>query len=214
MLVNLLPRDGWDWARKGRLVRPPRFVTEEMDGFKDGLREIVPTKLKECLVRKDDLKRNKDENLLLISKFVKEGSLGELFWKEFVVNEWEEDALLDKWVKYWLDIWEYINAKELDKIKIEYNDGQWKEDDLQKAMEYPIEDLYPSDRKLRKSGRTLIGKCPFHEERTGSFTIYTDENHWYCYGACQEGGDSISFLMKLKSLDFKSAVRELLYGHC
>lgn len=61
---------------------------------------------------------------------------------------------------------------------------------------------------LRKAGRNLLGLCPFHREKTPSFTVSPDKQMFYCYG-CSEGGDAFSFLMKLNHLTFPEAVREL-----
>jgi len=59
---------------------------------------------------------------------------------------------------------------------------------------------------LRKRGRHFIGLCPFHSERTPSFTVSQDKNLFYCFG-CQESGDSISFLMKMDHIGFAEAVQ-------
>lgn len=61
---------------------------------------------------------------------------------------------------------------------------------------------------LRKAGRNLLGLCPFHQEKTPSFTVSPDKQMFYCYG-CSEGGDVFSFLMKLNHLTFPEALREL-----
>ena len=55
-------------------------------------------------------------------------------------------------------------------------------------------------RPLRKLG-SAPPNCPFHNEKTGSFTIYLDQNKFYCYG-CSAGVDAIDFVMKRDSVDF------------
>lgn len=50
--------------------------------------------------------------------------------------------------------------------------------------------------------------CPLHNEKTPSFTIYHDDNHYFCFG-CQEGGDNLKFLMKLKNMTFMEAINHL-----
>jgi hypothetical protein len=84
--------------------------------------------------------------------------------------------------------------------------GGISDQDIQDAMEVPIETLF--DGQLRKSGKTLIGLCPFHSEKHASFYIYPATNSYYCFG-CNCGGNSINFLMNLNGLDFKSAVKLL-----
>ena len=82
------------------------------------------------------------------------------------------------------------------------------EDDIAKAKEVPIEDLYGG--KLRRMGNKLVGNCPFHNEKTGSFTIYADQNKFYCYG-CSAGVDAIDFVMKRDNVDFLTAIRSLIH---
>lgn len=62
---------------------------------------------------------------------------------------------------------------------------------------------------LKQSGSRWKGNCPFHNERTPSFYFQPDKGLWHCFGACQEGGDILSFVMKLEGLSFAEALREL-----
>jgi DNA primase len=61
---------------------------------------------------------------------------------------------------------------------------------------------------LKKAGRNYLGLCPFHREKTPSFTVSPDKQMFYCFG-CSEGGNAVSFLMKLNHLTFPEAVRHL-----
>jgi len=61
---------------------------------------------------------------------------------------------------------------------------------------------------LRKRGRTFVGLCPFHSEKTPSFTVYPDNQSFYCFG-CTAGGEIITFTMRIENLDFAEAVRSL-----
>jgi DNA primase len=61
---------------------------------------------------------------------------------------------------------------------------------------------------LRQSGRRWTGLCPFHGERTPSFSVNAEEGLYYCFG-CQASGDAISFVRAVEHLDFADAVRHL-----
>ena len=64
--------------------------------------------------------------------------------------------------------------------------------------------------QLRKSGRNWSGFCPFHPNtRTPAFYVFPESQTWRCFGACSEGGDVFSFVMKKNGWDFKEALTEL-----
>lgn len=60
--------------------------------------------------------------------------------------------------------------------------------------------------ELRRAGANWVGRCPFHNEKTGSFTVHPRNNHWKCYG-CGEGGNAIDFVIKKKGCDFIEAAK-------
>ena len=72
----------------------------------------------------------------------------------------------------------------------------------------PVEDVIQSYVTLQKSGANLKGLCPFHSEKTPSFTVFTSTQNFYCFG-CHAGGDVISFIMKAENLDYPSAIEFL-----
>jgi DNA primase len=61
---------------------------------------------------------------------------------------------------------------------------------------------------LRRAGRSYKGLCPFHTEKTPSFTVTPDRQIWHCFG-CSKGGDVFAFLMELDKLTFPEALRAL-----
>jgi DNA primase len=61
---------------------------------------------------------------------------------------------------------------------------------------------------LRKQGKNYIGLCPFHEEKTPSFSVSSSKQMYYCFG-CQAGGNSITFLMELGKRSFSDVVLDL-----
>jgi DNA primase len=62
--------------------------------------------------------------------------------------------------------------------------------------------------KLRKAGKDFMGLCPFHREKTPSFTVSAEKQIFYCFG-CREGGNAISFIMKHENLTFVEALEHL-----
>lgn len=72
-----------------------------------------------------------------------------------------------------------------------------------------IEDVVSSYVPLKRAGsNNLKGLCPFHSERTPSFTVYKDTQSFYCFG-CGAGGDVINFIMRQENLDYISAAEFL-----
>jgi DNA primase len=61
---------------------------------------------------------------------------------------------------------------------------------------------------LKRSGRQFSGLCPFHEEKTPSFSVNAEEGIYYCFG-CQASGDAITFVRETEHLDFVEAVHRL-----
>lgn len=62
---------------------------------------------------------------------------------------------------------------------------------------------------VQKSGSSYKALCPFHNERTPSFAIFPETGRWYCFGACGDGGDVYTFLMRKENLDFREALQML-----
>lgn len=61
---------------------------------------------------------------------------------------------------------------------------------------------------LRKAGRNYVGLCPFHKEKTASFTVSPEKQIFYCFG-CHEGGNAVHFLAKYERLGFAEALESL-----
>ncbi|MBQ6878082.1 MAG: DNA primase [Oscillospiraceae bacterium] len=75
-------------------------------------------------------------------------------------------------------------------------------------MNCDIESVVSSYVQLRKRGRISTGLCPFHSEKTGSFTVYPESQSFYCFG-CGAGGDVIGFIRRIENLEYVEAIKFL-----
>lgn len=71
-----------------------------------------------------------------------------------------------------------------------------------------IESIISPYVNLRRRGKNLVGLCPFHNEKTPSFTVYPENGSFYCFG-CGVGGDVITFVRRMENLDYMEAVKQL-----
>lgn len=117
------------------------------------------------------------------------------------------------------NIWQHVNhltikektdqmvriLKRIDGRKAHFSKDSITDDDIARAKEKPIEELYDGQLFGRKK---KSGLCPFHQERTPSFYIFTKDNRFHCFG-CGVHGSSIDFVMKRDGVDFIAAVKSL-----
>jgi len=71
-----------------------------------------------------------------------------------------------------------------------------------------ITDVVSSYVNLKRRGKNMVGLCPFHNEKTGSFNLYPENGSFYCFG-CGAGGDVITFIRRIENLDYIEAVKFL-----
>ncbi len=72
----------------------------------------------------------------------------------------------------------------------------------------PIEDVVGQYVSLKRSGSNMFGLCPFHGEKTASFSVAPDKGIYYCFG-CHKGGGAVNFMMEVEGLSYPDAVRSL-----
>ena len=72
----------------------------------------------------------------------------------------------------------------------------------------PIEDVVGQYVTLKRSGSNMFGLCPFHGEKTASFSVAPDKGIYYCFG-CHKGGGPVNFMMEVEGLSYPDAVRAL-----
>ncbi len=71
-----------------------------------------------------------------------------------------------------------------------------------------IVDVISDKVALRKRGKNFLGLCPFHNEKTPSFTVSEDKQIYHCFG-CHNGGNVFKFLMEYEKISFIEAVQEI-----
>lgn len=86
------------------------------------------------------------------------------------------------------------------------------EETIQAVRDLPIEDVIGQYTKLKKNGPRLMGECPFHSERTPSFSVSPEKGLYYCF-SCQRGGNGIAFIREKENLSFIDAVKFLAERH-
>lgn len=179
----------------------------EIEMFSDGLEETIPAKLQEFMERQDFLWEEYKVENKIIEGLVFRGeidSFSQYFWTYWIELKFMEYVVINKWIRYYLELalkispstsWHLIKSDNVS------------DEDLRRAKASLIEDMY--DGNLRGIGQRLVGKCPFHEEKTPSFTIFRNDNRFFCFG-CQKRGDSIDFYMsKNKGISLKDAIQAL-----
>ena len=123
--------------------------------------------------------------------------------EEFQQNKWP--------IPSWLDLERTKLLRRIKEYEYRLRGGKSNSDigesEIRRAKDYPLTDLY--NEQTRRTGRLLVGRCPFHEEKSGSFTIYLLNNSWHCFG-CNRGGDSIDYCMAHDDLSFIEAIKKLI----
>ncbi len=84
-----------------------------------------------------------------------------------------------------------------------------KEESIKRLLDsISIVDVISDYVQLRKRGKNFVGLCPFHTEKTPSFSVSEEKGMFYCFG-CSEGGNTVSFLMKYEKYTFVDAIENL-----
>jgi len=162
-------------------------VTKAIDIFHDNLDEIA-----------DALVTNLDMDLETLEKEYLEASMPE-HWIAEEVKKLTIEERFGKRIRTLKHVQRAIHARDFPSVA----QNHITDADIERAKEYPIEELYPGD---LTRGTLKKGRCPFHSEKTASFFI--KNNRYRCYG-CGVYGDSIDFYQKLHNVTFKEAIRQL-----
>lgn len=121
------------------------------------------------------------------------------FWRE-VIKKWDGKKL-DEIQKHLMRLRRQLAIIQNRKEK----SSAITQEHIQQALAVSLKDIGRERLKLRRSGSNFVGLCPFHNERTPSFCIYTATNSFYCFG-CQRGGNVINFIRELEGLSFRETI--------
>ncbi|AET61797.1 DNA primase [Paenibacillus terrae] len=103
----------------------------------------------------------------------------------------------------------YLRAKEMKVVNMSAGQGNIPDDIIESVLQHhDIVDTVSKYVHLTKQGKYMKGLCPFHSEKTPSFTVTPDRQIFYCYG-CGAGGNAIKFMMEIEGLSFPEAVRTM-----
>lgn len=176
-----------------------RITDKELITTFPEVKYILPEKIKEQETEKQEIVDIMKKNLILIKHNISD-ELSIWFWKEWVkANEGVELLEVEKHIMRLKRLLFAISGKKTKNFITE--------EQVQQALVIPIENLI--NKPLRKCGKTLVGLCPFHEEKHPSFYIYLDTNSFYCFG-CNQGGNVINFVNLLYGYSFKEAIGFLI----
>jgi len=177
----------------------PRFTDKELLEIFPEVKEIIPKKIAELEEKREEFLDTLKKKLTLIKHRVSD-EFSQWFWREWVkITDGVELIKVEEHIGRLRRLLMVASGK---KPK-----GRLTEEQIQQALTVPIENLI--SQPLRRSGKALVGLCPFHNERHPSFFIYPETNSCWCYG-CNQGGNIINFLEILHGYSFKEAVWYLI----
>jgi len=182
--------------------QPPKYSDKELLELFPEAKEIIPLKIKEC---KAEIKEKEQEIATALEKIyaLKTDEFSEWFGEEIIRKFMMPDlAKLEK------NLFRLNHMKFLLNPNEQTSDHYKFEEKIETARQYPIAELARSKLELRQAGRNFVSLCPFHNEKTPSFYIYTDSGRFNCFG-CNANGDVINLTMALYGIEFKEAVEML-----
>jgi len=167
---------------------------ELINAFPEVQRDFILPKLRELEVEITTLKKAIKRQLQEI------GDMDDAWFVEEVIKAFNVSKLLELEARY-NRLGRYLPIKE--------SKGRLNPSAIERARTYPIvklaEELLGN---VKRCGSTYRGLCPFHQEKTPSFYLYSDSNRYHCFG-CQAHGDVIDLAQKLNNLSFVEAVNYL-----
>ena len=185
-----------------KMNNPPRTTLSEIEAFgREEVAEIAKEKLSNLEKRWVHFENVVKLKEPIYYKQVAETKEYSVTWLTAMVRLYEIGKKRDNFER-WYKYWDRLCLREQETVS-----NGFSSEDVQKAREYPIEDLMDKDVKSGGSGKTKTA-CPFHEEDAPSFFVY-DDNSYHCFGCQKHGNNAIDFLMEF-GLSFQEAVDKLL----
>jgi DNA primase len=180
----------------------PRFTdTALLEMFGDAL-DTMDDKISE-------LKRNRKEYIRKIYEMGKKYVHGDDIDSYFAL-QCIEHSLIKELQKVEMSLYSIQRLKGLKNQPKRKRKGGITDEDIEKARDIPLVNLAEQYiGQFRKSGANYVAKCPFHDDGTPSFYIYSESNRFHCFG-CGVNGDVIAFIQKVAGLDFKEAIYFLI----
>lgn len=190
----------WDLEEEWRKLQR-KFNDKELLRIFPEAKAIIPEKIAEWEEKRVELLDIIKKKLTLIKYKITDG-FSRSFCREWVkVNEGQELLKIDGHI---------ARLKRLLMVAKDWKPkGRLTEEQIQQALNTPIENIANQHIKFYKSGKALVGLCPFHREKHPSFYIYPETNSFWCYG-CNQGGDVINFVRLLYGYSFVEAVKYLI----
>ncbi len=179
----------------------PRLTDKELLDIFPEAKIIIPRKIAEWKRIQDEFSDTVKKKLIHIRQQVSD-EFSQWFLRE-IIKITDGKKILK--IKRHLERFKRLHI--VGKNKNQKPKGWLSEDQIQQALTVPIENLISEP--LRKSGKTLVGLCPLHNELHPSFHIYPETNSYWCYG-CNKGGNAINFLKQLHDYSFREAVQYLI----
>ncbi|HWY79821.1 MAG TPA: CHC2 zinc finger domain-containing protein [Candidatus Sulfotelmatobacter sp.] len=188
---------------------PQKFTDEELQSIFPEAKEIISQKIFEYKEERDELisqMRTFYDKVKEIEHHENKDESFSYFWTSYL--KYFHASTVIKIDKHLYRL--YRQKRLLNKNNDRYPDAQAKwEEQKERAENYSLCDLaLPYLDKIRQTANRITALCPFHKEKTPSFTIFINQNSFHCFG-CQAHGNVITFKMRIDTLSFKEAVKEL-----
>lgn len=201
--VNKQEPDWYFWELAWKLEKEwkrslPRFIDAELLKIFPKAKDDIPQKISEWEEEQKKQIKLIQRELSIIKR--KSAPKNQWFWRAWIkVTDIMELLKIERHI---------VRLKRLLLVSTGRTPGWWiTEAEKQQALAVPIESSI--NQQLKKTGKALVGLCPFHSEKHSSFYVYPEPNIFKCYG-CNRGGNVIKFVMLLYGYDFKEAVKYLL----